>query len=84
LICVNAWNFPTRVVVPLKDPDELVAELKESNARLAQSLKRCRAIVAECRGKLAASQRGQRPAFDWTEEIGAPANHVSETRSSQG
>jgi septal ring factor EnvC (AmiA/AmiB activator) len=70
--------------VPLKDHESLVAELKENNARLAESLKRCRAIVAECRGKLAASERAKRSAFDWREGAEAPANDDSETRSSQG
>jgi hypothetical protein len=53
--------------VPLKDHDQLVAELQEANARLAESLKRCREIVAECRGKLASGERGRRPAFGWRE-----------------
>jgi len=66
--------------VPLKDHDELVSELKEANARLAESLKRCREIVAECRGKLAASERGRRSAFDWPEGADAPANDEDRRR----
>ena len=53
--------------MPLKDHDELVSELKEANARLAESLKKCREIVAECRGKLAAGDRNGRSAFTWPE-----------------
>lgn len=59
--------------MPLKDHDQLVAELKEANVRLADSLKRCREIVAECRGKLSAKGRGRRSAFGWKEgDMAAP------------
>ena len=69
--------------MPLKDHDQLVAELQEANARLAESLKRCRQIVADCRGKLAAKDRGRRSAFGWHEgsEGRAPAE---DRRSNQG
>ncbi|HEV2078494.1 MAG TPA: hypothetical protein VGR19_01160 [Allosphingosinicella sp.] len=75
--------------MPLKDHDQLVAELKEANAKLAESLKRCRAIVAECRGKLAASDRSRRSAFAWPESSEAPSSEADrrsegERRSSQG
>jgi hypothetical protein len=59
-----------------------MAELKDANARLAESLKKCRAIVAECRGKLASTDGGRR-AFEWREGSGEPANDV-ERRSGQG
>jgi hypothetical protein len=69
--------------VPLKDHDELVAELKDANARLAESLKKCRAIVAECRGKLASGERGRRSAFRWREGPDVPAKD-EDRRTSQG
>ena len=69
--------------MPLKDHDQLVAELKEANTKLAESLKRCRAIVAECRGKLAASDRNRRSAFTWPDTYEAEAPE-RDRRSSQG
>ena len=69
--------------MPLKDHDQLVAELKEANSKLAESLKRCREIVAECRGKLAASDRNRRSAFAWPETAEAESSEI-DRRSSQG
>ncbi len=69
--------------MPLKDHDQLVQELKEANERLADSLKRCRALVAECKGKLASSERGRRSAFAWRESSDSPAK-AADRRQKRG
>ncbi len=69
--------------MPLKNHDQLVAELKEANAKLAESLKRCREIVAECRGKLTNSGRNRRTAFTWP-EIPEADGPETDRRSSKG
>jgi hypothetical protein len=43
------------MVVDGQDQDKEIAELERMNARLADSLDRCRRILADCQSKLAAN-----------------------------
>ena len=41
--------------VPSNDNDQEIAELERLNAKLSDSLKRCRLILADCQSKLASN-----------------------------
>jgi len=56
--------------VPLKDHDQLVAELREANVRLAKSLERCRSLLGEYRSKIAApNPENDDSLFQWDDKI---------------
>lgn len=52
--------------MPSDEDRELVAQLEQANAHLKDSLRRCRALVAQCRAKLAQrTGEAAKPMFGW-------------------